>query len=253
MANTHTYSRKEEVANAITHGIGAVLSIAALVLLVVYAVQNGTAWHVVSFSIYGVTMLLLYFNSTMVHSLRDGKAKDFFEFLDHSSIYLFIAGTYTPFMLVAIRGPLGWTLFGIAWGVAVFGVFFKAFFVKKFLFMSTIFYIAMGWMIVIAWSPLSEVVASGGMTLLMVGGLLYTLGTVFMCGAASRTIMPSGIVRACRDDSSLLRCILIHPADSLSRPEFTSEMPVSGKEKDDKQKGLTSFFVFGIIRDVVKL
>lgn len=179
MANTHTYSRREEVANAVTHGIGAVLSIAALALLVVYASLNGTAWHVVSFSIYGATMLLLYFNSTMVHSLREGKAKDFFEFLDHSSIYLFIAGTYTPFMLVAIRGPLGWTLFGIAWGIAVFGVIFKAFFVKRFLFMSTIFYIAMGWMIVIAWGPLTQAVASGGIILLVLGGVLYTLGTVF--------------------------------------------------------------------------
>lgn len=179
MANTHTYSRREEVANAVTHGIGAVLSIAALALLVVFAALYGTAWHVVSFSIYGATMLLLYFNSTMVHSLREGKAKDFFEFLDHSSIYLFIAGTYTPFMLVAIRGPLGWTLFGIAWGVAVFGVLFKAFFVKRFLFMSTIFYIAMGWMIVIAWGPLTQAVASGGITLLVLGGVLYTLGTVF--------------------------------------------------------------------------
>lgn len=179
MANTHTYSRREEVANAVTHGIGAVLSIAALALLVVFAALYGTAWHVVSFSIYGATMLLLYFNSTMVHSLREGKAKDFFEFLDHSSIYLFIAGTYTPFMLVAIRGPLGWTLFGIAWGIAVFGVVFKAFFVKRFLFMSTIFYIAMGWMIVIAWGPLTQAVASGGITLLVLGGVLYTLGTVF--------------------------------------------------------------------------
>ncbi|WNS44753.1 hemolysin III family protein [Paenibacillus sp. MMS20-IR301] len=179
MANTHTYSRKEEVANAITHGIGAVLSVAALVLLIVFAAQSGTAWHVVSFSIYGATMLLLYINSTLVHSLREGKAKDFFEFMDHSSIYLFIAGTYTPFMLVAIRGPLGWTLFGIAWGVAVFGVFFKAFFVKRFLFMSTIFYIAMGWMIVIAWGPLTEAVASGGILLLVLGGVTYTLGTVF--------------------------------------------------------------------------
>ncbi|WP_238653827.1 PAQR family membrane homeostasis protein TrhA [Paenibacillus piscarius] len=179
MANTHTYSRREEVANAVTHGIGAVLSIAALALLVVFAALYGTAWHVVSFSIYGATMLLLYFNSTMVHSLKEGKAKDFFEFLDHSSIYLFIAGTYTPFMLVAIRGPLGWTLFGIAWGIAVFGVVFKAFFVKRFLFMSTIFYIAMGWMIVIAWGPLTQAVASGGITLLVLGGVLYTLGTIF--------------------------------------------------------------------------
>lgn len=179
MANTHTYSRKEEVANAITHGVGAVLSVAALVLLIVYASLNGTAWHIVSFTIYGTTMLLLYLNSTLVHSLREGKAKDFFEFLDHSSIYLFIAGTYTPFMLVAIRGTLGWTLFGIAWGVAVFGIFFKAFFVKRFLFMSTIFYIAMGWMIVIAWNPLAAVIPATGMMLLMAGGLLYTLGTVF--------------------------------------------------------------------------
>jgi len=179
MANTHTYSRREEVANAITHGIGAVLSIAALVVLIVFAALKGTAWHVVSFSIYGTSMLLLYFNSTLVHSLRDGKAKDVFEILDHSSIYLFIAGTYTPFLLVAIRGTLGWTLFGIIWGVTIFGVFFKAYFVKRFLFMSTIFYIAMGWLIVIAWNPLSAVVAPEGMTLLMAGGILYTLGTVF--------------------------------------------------------------------------
>ncbi|MFF2908515.1 MULTISPECIES: hemolysin III family protein [Bacillales] len=179
MANTYTYSRREEVANAITHGIGTVLSVAALVLLVVFASLKGTAWHVVSFSIYGTTMLLLYLNSTLVHSLKEGKAKDLFEFFDHSSIYLFIAGTYTPFLLVAIRGTLGWSLFGIIWGIAVFGVLFKAFFVKKFLFMSTVFYIAMGWLIVIAWSPLSAVVASGGMTLLVAGGILYTLGTVF--------------------------------------------------------------------------
>lgn len=179
MANTHTYTRREEVANAITHGIGTVLSVAALVLLVVFASLKGTAWHVVSFSIYGTTMLLLYLNSTLVHSLKEGKAKDLFEFFDHSSIYLFIAGTYTPFLLVALRGTLGWSLFGVIWGIAVFGVFFKAFFVKKFLFMSTIFYIAMGWLIVIAWNPLSAVVATGGMVLLTVGGVLYTLGTIF--------------------------------------------------------------------------
>jgi hemolysin III len=179
MANTHTYSRREEVANAITHGIGTVLSVAALVLLVVFASLKGTAWHVVSFSIYGTTMLLLYLNSTLVHSLREGKAKDLFEFFDHSSIYLFIAGTYTPFLLVAIRGTLGWSLFGIIWGVAFFGVLFKAYFVKRFLFMSTVFYIAMGWLIVVAWNPLSAVVAGGGMTLLMAGGILYTLGTIF--------------------------------------------------------------------------
>ncbi|AKG35271.1 PAQR family membrane homeostasis protein TrhA [Paenibacillus durus] len=179
MANTYTYSRREEVANAITHGIGAVLSVAALVLLIVFSSMWGTAWHVVSFSIYGTTMLLLYLNSTIVHSLKEGKLKDLFEFFDHSSIYLFIAGTYTPFLLVAIRGTLGWSLFGVIWGIAFFGVLFKAFFTKKFLFMSTIFYIAMGWLIVIAWAPLTAAVAEGGMALLMAGGILYTLGTIF--------------------------------------------------------------------------
>lgn len=179
MVNTYTYPRREEIANAITHGIGAALSVAALVLLIVFSSLKGTAWHVVSFTIYGSTMLLLYLSSTLVHGLRDGKAKDFFEFMDHSSIYLFIAGTYTPFLLVAIRGTLGWSLFGIVWGVALFGVVFKAFFVKKFLFLSTVFYIAMGWLIVIAWNPLTAVVAPQGMNLLAIGGVLYTLGTIF--------------------------------------------------------------------------
>ena len=113
MANTYTYPRREEIANAITHGIGAALSVAALVLLIVFSSLKGNAWHVVSFTIYGSTMLLLYLSSTLVHGLRDGKAKDFFEFMDHSSIYLFIAGTYTPFLLVAIRGSLGWSLLGL--------------------------------------------------------------------------------------------------------------------------------------------
>ncbi|MNI57435.1 hemolysin-III related [compost metagenome] len=179
MANTHTYPRREEIANAITHGIGALLSVAALILLIVFSSIKGTAWHVVSFTIYGVSMLLLYSCSTLVHSFKEGKVKDLFEFFDHSSIYIFIAGTYTPFMLVAIRGPLGWSLFGTVWGIALLGVLFKAFFVKRFLFMSTIFYIIMGWLIVIAWDPLTAAVPYNGIVLLVTGGLLYTLGTVF--------------------------------------------------------------------------
>ncbi len=170
MANTYTYSRREEVANAVTHGIGAALSVAALVLLIVFSSMKGTAWHVVSFTIYGITMLMLYTNSTLVHALKEGKAKDLFEFFDHSSIYLFIAGTYTPFLFIAVRGTLGWTLFGVIWGIALFGVIFKAFFTKKFLFMSTIFYIAMGWLIVIAWQPLVAAIPSGGIVLLVTGG-----------------------------------------------------------------------------------
>lgn len=179
MANTHVYTRREEVVNAITHGIGAVLSIAALVLLIVFSSLKGTPWHIVSFTIYGATMLILYLSSTLVHSFREGKVKDLFEIFDHSSIYLYIAGSYTPFMLVAIRGPLGWSLFGIVWGFAILGCFFKAYFVKRFLFMSTIFYILMGWMIVIAWVPLTVAIPSGGIILLALGGVMFTLGTVF--------------------------------------------------------------------------
>ncbi|GIO10468.1 hemolysin III [Cohnella xylanilytica] len=186
MANTYVYSRREEVANAVTHGIGALLSVAALTLLVVYASLKGTAWHVTSFTIYGATMLMLYTASTLVHSFREGKIKDLFETLDHSCIYLFIAGTYTPIMLTVLRGPLGWSLFGIVWGIAVAGVVFKAFFTKRFLFLSTLFYVLMGWMVVFAWGPLQEALQPGGLRLLVAGGILYTLGSVFYVWRAFR-------------------------------------------------------------------
>ena len=179
MANTHTYSRREEVANAITHGFGAALSAAALVLLIVFASFEGSAWRLVSFTLFGATTLLLYTSSTLVHSFREGKVKDLFEIFDHSSIYLFIAGTYTPFLLVTLRGPLGWTLFGIIWGLAVSGVVFKAFFTKRFLYLSTLFYIFMGWIIVFAWHPLQMLLEPAGLILLVAGGVFYTIGTVF--------------------------------------------------------------------------
>lgn len=179
MANTHTFSKGEEIANSITHGIGALLSIAALVLLIVFSSLYGNAWHVVSFTLFGVTMVLLYTSSTLVHSFPAGKAKDVFEVMDHSSIYFFIAGTYTPFLFIAVKGWLGWTLFGIVWGLAIGGTVFKAFFVKKFLFASTILYVAMGWLIVFAWNPLVENVPSQGVALLVIGGVLYTVGAVF--------------------------------------------------------------------------
>ncbi|RXZ84303.1 hemolysin III family protein [Paenibacillaceae bacterium] len=179
MANTHTYSRNEEVANAVTHGIGAVLSIAALVLLIVFASIKGTAWHVVSFTIYGVAMLMLYSFSTLLHSFPAGKVKRVLEVMDHSCIYIFIAGTYTPILFNVVQGKLGWALFGVVWGVAVAGVVFKTFFASRFLFTSTLLYIAMGWMIVFAWGPLVEKLAPGGLKLLVAGGIFYTVGTVF--------------------------------------------------------------------------
>ncbi|WP_042170812.1 PAQR family membrane homeostasis protein TrhA [Paenibacillus gorillae] len=179
MANTHTYTKREEIANAVTHGIGAALSVAALVLLIVFAAWKGTAFHVVSFTIYGSAMLLLYAASTLVHSFPEGKAKRVFQSLDHSCIYVFIAGTYTPILLHIVQGTLGWVLFGIVWGCAIVGVVFKSFFASKFLFTSTIVYIAMGWLIVFAWKPLTDHLAPGGLQLLITGGLLYTFGTIF--------------------------------------------------------------------------
>lgn len=179
MADTHVYTKREEIANAITHGIGTLLSIAGLTLLIVFASLEGTAWHVVSFTIFGVTMLLLYTTSTLVHSFPEGKVKDLFETFDHSCIYLFIAGTYTPILLVTLRSPLGWTMFGIVWGLAIAGVVFKAFFTKKYLVLSTMFYVMMGWLIVFVWHPLQEVLMPGGIRLLIIGGVLYTLGSVF--------------------------------------------------------------------------
>ncbi|AXF57322.1 PAQR family membrane homeostasis protein TrhA [Salicibibacter kimchii] len=174
--HSHIFTKKEEIANAVTHGIGSLLSIAALVLLIVYATHIGTPLHIVSVSIFGATMLLLYVCSTLVHSLPKGKAKNLFEILDHSSIYLFIAGTYTPILLHALEGAISWALFGIIWGLAITGIVFKVFFVKSFRVLSTLLYIVMGWIIVIAWRPLAAVVPTEGLVLLIIGGVFYTTG-----------------------------------------------------------------------------
>ncbi|WP_096201565.1 PAQR family membrane homeostasis protein TrhA [Bacillus sp. FJAT-45350] len=179
MANTHTFSKGEEIANAITHGIGALLSIAALVILIVFSSLYGNPWHVVSFTLFGVTMVLLYTSSTFVHAFPEGKAKDVFEILDHSSIYFFIAGTYTPFLFIAVKGWLGWTLFGIVWGVAIAGTVFKCFFVKKYLIISTLGYVFLGWQIVFAWNHIVANVPYNGIVLLVVGGVCYTVGAIF--------------------------------------------------------------------------
>lgn len=179
MSNTHVFSKDEEVANAITHGIGAIISIACLVLLVVFSSLYGNVWHIVSFSIYGVSMLVLYASSTLVHSFPPGKVKDLFEILDHSAIYLFIAGTYTPILFIVVQGALGWTLFGIIWGIATLGIVFKVFFVKKFLVISTIFYLLMGWMALFAIKPIVSALPVAGVAFLVGGGLLYSIGTIF--------------------------------------------------------------------------
>lgn len=179
MARTHVFTKEEEIANAVTHGIGAILSLGALVTLITHASLYGNIWHIISFSLFGITMVLLYISSTLVHAFPPGKAKDIFEIMDHSSIYFFIAGSYTPFLFVAVDGWLGWTLFGVVWGLAIGGTIFKCFFVKRFLVISTIGYVVMGWQIIFVWNTLLETVPKNGLILLAVGGVLYTLGSIF--------------------------------------------------------------------------
>jgi hemolysin III len=176
---TKSYSRKEEIANAITHGIGACLAIAALVILTVFAAIKGTAWHVVSFSIFGATLVILYIASTLYHSLTHQKAKRLFRKFDHISIYLLIAGTYTPFCLAALQGWVGWTLFGIIWACAVLGTVLKSLHIGKLELLSTFMYILMGWVVIIAIKPLYDSISFTGFTFLMLGGVFYTAGTFF--------------------------------------------------------------------------
>ena len=179
LSETYIFTRREELVNAITHGIGAALSLAALAVLVVFAALRGTALHVVSFAVYGTAMLLVYTASTLVHSLPEGKAKRVFEIADYACIYLFIAGTYTPVVLHAVQGALGWTLLAVVWTAAAAGIAFQSMFPGRYPFVSTLLYLATGWIIVAAWGPLTERMAAGGLTLLVLGGLAYTVGTVF--------------------------------------------------------------------------
>jgi hemolysin III len=170
---------KEETVNALTHGLGAVLGAGGLAVLVVMAALRGTAWHVVSCSIYGATLVLLFTSSTLYHSFRGGRVKHAFRIVDHASIYLLIAGTYTPFLLVNLRGHWGWSLFGVVWGLALAGIVFQVFFVHRFRLAQTLIYLAMGWMVVVAAKPLLSLVPAPGLLWLLAGGLFYTLGAVF--------------------------------------------------------------------------
>ncbi len=169
----------EELANSVTHGIGLALSVAGFVVLLVLAVLHGSAWHIVSCSVYGSTLVCLYAASTFYHSVPSPRLKPALKVLDHSSIYLLIAGTYTPFTLVNLRGAWGWTLFGLVWGLSALGILLKVWCVDKFKVVSTTLYLAMGWLVVIAFKPLLMLVPSGGILWLLAGGVSYTAGVGF--------------------------------------------------------------------------
>ncbi|MDR4435408.1 PAQR family membrane homeostasis protein TrhA [Bacillus tequilensis] len=173
------FTIKEEIANAITHGIGVLLSIPALVFLVIFATDYGSAWDIVSFTIFGISMLLLYLSSTLLHSITHKKTKDILEIIDHSAIYVLIAGTYTPFLLGPLKGTLGFTLLAIVWSLALGGIVFKIFFVKRFILLSTLVYLIMGWLMIIAVKPLYASLSGAGFSLLFLGGILYSVGTIF--------------------------------------------------------------------------
>jgi hemolysin III len=174
-----TASLKDELVNAITHGVGTLLAIAGLTLLVVFASIYGNVWHIVSFSIFGATLIILYLASTLYHSFQGPRVKFLFRKFDHMSIFLLIAGTYTPFCLSVLNGWIGWTIFGVIWGCAILGIVFKSLFTGKKELLSTIMYILMGWVIVFAIKPLYESVSLTTFILLVAGGISYTAGTFF--------------------------------------------------------------------------
>ncbi len=173
------YSIGEEIAHAVTHGVGIPLSIAGLVLLVTFSALYGDAWHVVSSAIYGSTLVLLYTASTLYHGIPHERAKPILQKLDHAAIFLLIAGTYTPFTLVTLNGAWGWTLFGMVWGLAIIGTWIELWGSKGMQRWSLALYLLMGWLVVIAFKPLVGNLASGGLALLVSGGLAYTLGAAF--------------------------------------------------------------------------
>ncbi|TFI70558.1 PAQR family membrane homeostasis protein TrhA [Carnobacterium divergens] len=173
-----SYLIVNEVFNAITHGIGVGLSIAGLVLLLIKGTQNGSALEVVSYAIYGTTLILLYLASTLFHSLMFTKAKKIFQIFDHSSIYLLIAGTYTPYCLVTVGGSLGWSLFGVIWLMAILGVVYKCIWLGKYQNASTVIYIIMGWLCLIAMKPLYSGLGPIGFWLLVAGGVSFTVGAL---------------------------------------------------------------------------
>jgi hemolysin III len=169
----------EEMVNAITHGVGATLGVAALALLVTYASMDGDPWRIVAMSVYGTSIVLLFSASTFFHALRNRKAKQIFWILDHAAIYLLIAGTYTPFTLVTLRGPWGWSIFGVVWGLAIIGIIYKAFWIGRLPWLSVTLYLVMGWVGAIAAWPLLNVMPTIGAAMMLGGGLLYSGGVVF--------------------------------------------------------------------------
>lgn len=176
----------EEIANCVTHGVGLALSLAGLVALVALAWANGDALHVASVSVYGASLVTLYAASTLYHGVRRPRAKGFFQVLDHCCIYLLIAGTYTPFTLLMLRGGWGWTLFGLAWGIALAGILFRLVFGTRYRAVAVASYVALGWLCIVAIKPMLLLIPTGALAWLVAGGVAYTSGVFFFASKRLR-------------------------------------------------------------------
>lgn len=179
MDDINFYTKGEEIANAITHGVGTLLAIAAAVLLIVFSAQSHDPYKIVGFTIFGVSLIELYLGSTLYHSITNKKAKKIFRIIDHSSIYFLIAGTYTPFTLTVLRPTVGWWIFGMVWGLTIVGIALKAIWFEKLDKIATLLYNVMGWSIIFAIKYLVATIATPGIVLLVAGGLCYSLGCIF--------------------------------------------------------------------------
>lgn len=173
------YSLGEEIAHSTTHGLGAALSLFGLIMLINRAAISGDPWRVVSFTIFGSSMFILYASSALYHALTPPRARNVFKILDHAAIFLLIAGSYTPILLVSLRSSWGWVLFGVVWGLALGGIVFKVFFAGRFKLASTILYLGLGWLGVVVMKPLIPQITSNGLVWLIAGGLAYSIGTIF--------------------------------------------------------------------------
>lgn len=178
-SSTSRYTKGEEIANSLTHGAGTLLAIVGLVVLIVFAALYGNAWHIVSCSIFGAALILLYLASTLYHAVEHPGAKSILRILDHSAILLLIAGTYTPITLISLRGPWGWTLFGVVWGLAIIGILIETTRLRRHRSWLIGLYVVMGWAVVAAIKPMMHNMDSGGLWLLLAGGIAYTGGIAF--------------------------------------------------------------------------
>ncbi len=173
------YSLGEEIFNSISHGTGGLLAIAGTVVLITLSAVYSDAWAVVSSCIYGASLIILYTMSTLYHAITHPKAKAFFRIMDHNTIFFLIAGTYTPYTLVTLRGTVGWTLFGVVWGAAIIGIILNSIDLEKFKKISLVCYVLMGWVIIFAIKPMMSSMPSISLVFLLVGGIFYTVGIIF--------------------------------------------------------------------------